>query len=122
MPGIPGRIILDGKCSVAAPVTVYIRLLDTSRIDAPAQLKAELALTAVRLDEIGHEGLPFCITLDEEPDPRARYEISVLADVNGDGKKSVGDYITMRSYPVLTAGSPTETSIRVQRISGSTKV
>jgi hypothetical protein len=40
----------------------------------------------------------------------------VLVDLDGDGKISKGDYISMQSYPVLTFGSPSEVTIEVKQV------
>ena len=40
----------------------------------------------------------------------------MLVDVDGDGKVSVGDYISMQSYPVLTFGYPREVTIEVKKV------
>jgi hypothetical protein len=75
----------------------------------------KVVLHNVRLDEIQEHGITFSLSV-REVDPRARYEVSVLVDVDGDGETSVGDYRNTVSYPVLTRGFPVELEIRAQRI------
>jgi hypothetical protein len=69
------------------------------------------------VDHLQLEGMHFCIPV-EEVDARARYEVSVLVDLDGDGQKGVGDYISVSAYPVLTHGHPDSVDILVRRIGG----
>lgn len=112
---VSGVIVLTGWRGETGPATVYVRVLDTSRADAPARRIAEAVQTAARLDLVARDGLPFSITL-ATLDPRARYEIDVLVDMDGDGKVSAGDYLSTRAYPVLTRGYPDRVEVLVQPI------
>ncbi len=49
-------------------------------------------------------------------DEHASYNVRALIDVDGDGKPSRGDLVTVQSYPVLTYGYPTEVSVQVRRV------
>ena len=42
--------------------------------------------------------------------------LEVHVDVDNDGKISVGDYINMESYPVLTYGNPNYISVKVKNV------
>jgi hypothetical protein len=75
----------------------------------------QVVLHDLRLDEVQDEGVVFCLVA-LEVDPRARYEVSVLVDLDGDGETSVGDYRNTVSYPVLTRGFPDEVEVRAKRI------
>jgi hypothetical protein len=92
-----------------------VRLLDTSRIDALAVTIDELVLEDVDLTAVEDTGLEFQLSA-EEVQPRARYEVGVLVDLDGDGRPSVGDYINTRSYPVLTRGYPDKVEVQVNPI------
>jgi hypothetical protein len=115
MQKVRGKVLLDGWQGEPGPATVYARLLDTSWIDAPAKTVDEVVLHDVRLDEIQDKGLAFSLAV-QEVDPRARYEVSVLVDLDGDGETSAGDFRNTASYPVLTRGFPDEVEVRAHRI------
>jgi uncharacterized lipoprotein YbaY len=110
-PVVKGEIKFAGKPDVPASAKIYVRLLNTSLADAPSNIVAEQVIDHLRNDEK--------IAFRLEPDSineRDSYTVSVLVDVDGDGKISKGDYISMQSYPVLTFGSPTEVTIEVKRV------
>jgi hypothetical protein len=88
---VTGKILLDGWGGEPGPATVYVRLLDTSRIDAAARKVAEVVLYDVQLDR-------------------------VHVDLDGDGRKSKGDYLNMQSYPVITRGHPNQVEVQARRI------
>ena len=115
MSTISGKILFDSWRGEPGPATVYVRLLDTSRVDTSARKIAELVLYDVRLDEISEEGLGFCLEANEV-DPRARYEVGVFVDLIGDGRKRAGDYLNTRAYPVLTHGFSNYVEIYVHPI------
>jgi hypothetical protein len=112
---VSGRILLNGWRGEPGPATVYVRLLDTSRIDAAALTVDEVVLHDVRLDQVERDGIEFRVAA-KELDPRARYEVGVLVDLTGDGQKSVGDYLNTRAYPVLTRGFPNQVEVHVHPI------
>jgi hypothetical protein len=112
---VTGRVLLDGWQGEPGPATVYVRLLDTTRIDAMARKIVEVILYDVWLDQVQEEGIEFCLWAGEV-DVRARYEVGVLVDLDGDGRKGVGDYLNTVSYPVLTQGFPAYVEARARRI------
>ncbi len=112
---VSGVIALTGWRGETGPATVYVRVLDTSRADAPARRIAEAVRPVARLDAVVRDGLPFSIAL-ESLDPRARYEVDVLVDLDGDGKISAGDYLSTQAYPVLTRGYPDRVDVLVQPV------
>jgi hypothetical protein len=112
---LSGKILLDGWQGEPGPATVYIRLLDTSRIDAAARKVVELILYEVWLDRAPEDGIAFCMRVGEL-DARARHEMGVLVDLDGDGRKGVGDYLNTIAYPVLTRGYPDYIEVHVRRI------
>lgn len=94
---------------------MYVRLLNTSLADAPSAVVAEQIIEHIASSLSKDEKVAFRL----EPnsiDERSTYIVSVLVDVDGDGKVSKGDYISMQSYPVLTYGSPTEVTIEVKKV------
>jgi uncharacterized lipoprotein YbaY len=114
---VTGKVILDGWQGEPGSATVYVRLLDTSLMDVAARRIAETIVHDIEVDHLQLEGMHFCIPV-EEVDARARYEVSVLVDLDGDGQKGVGDYISVSAYPVLTHGHPDSVDILVRRIGG----
>lgn len=112
---VSGRIVLDGWRGESGPATVYVRLLDTSLIDAPARIVDEVVVEDVRLDRVKDDGIEFRV-MARELDARARYQVGVLVDLDGDRRISVGDYVNTRAYPVLTRGFPDQVQIHVQRV------
>ena len=112
---VSGTLKLEGWQGEQGPATVYVRLLDTSWMDAPSRTVDEVVFDNVRLDEIQEHGLNYHLVA-EEVDPRARYQVSALVDLDGDGETSVGDYLTTVAYPVLTRGFPDVVDIRARRI------
>lgn len=112
---LTGKILLDGWQGERGPATVYIRLLETSRIDSAARKVVELILYDVRLDRTQEDGITFCLRVIHV-DSRARYEMGVLVDLDGDGRKGPGDYLNTSSYPVLTRGHPDSAEVHVRCI------
>ena len=114
-PVVKGEIKFAGKPDLPASAKTYVRLLNTSLADAPSAIVAEQVIDHTARFVSKGEKVAFIL----EPnsiDERDTYVVSVLVDIDGDGKVSVGDYISMQSYPVLTYGSPSEVTIEVKRV------
>jgi uncharacterized lipoprotein YbaY len=110
-PVVKGEIKFAGKPALPASAKVYVRLLNTSLADAPSTVVAEQVIDHVSKDK------PTSFRLEPDSiDERDSYTVSVLVDLDGDGKVSKGDYISMQSYPVLTFGSPSEVTIEVKQV------
>ena len=112
---VSGRILLQDWGGEAGPATVYVRLFNTTLIDAPARMVNEVVLHRVRLDRVRNLGIKFSVVAPKV-DARARYEVGVLVDLDGDTKPSHRDYVNTRAYPVLTRGFPDRVEIRVHPI------
>ena len=90
---------------------VYVRVEQVSLADAPAEIVAQSVLHDVRLTE------PHRIDLEvPQPDPRQRYAVRVHVDTTGSGEVGAGDYVTTRSYPVLTHDQPSQVSVQLARV------
>jgi uncharacterized lipoprotein YbaY len=112
---VKGEIKFAGKPDLPASAKTYVRLLNTSLADAPSRVVAEQVIDQTARFLSKGEKVSFVL----EPnsiDERDTYTVSVLVDIDGDGKISRGDYISMQSYPVLTFGSPTEVTIEVKLV------
>ena len=95
-----------------ASAKIYVRLLNTSMADAPSAVVAEQVI-----DHIASSVSKLVFRLEPDSiEERDTYIVSVLVDVDGDGKISKGDYISMQSYPVLTFGAPSEVTIEVKQV------
>ena len=93
----------------------YVQLLDVGAADASSRVIAEQVLTDISQKASSGQSIPF-VLYGAIPDERGSYTISVHVDVDGDGKISRGDYITMQSYPVLTFGYPDRVSVEVKKV------
>ena len=114
-PVVKGEIKFAGEPDLPASAKAYVRLSNTSLADAPSAVVAEQVIDHVASFLGKSEKLAFVL----EPnsiDEHDTYTVNVLVDIDGDGKVSVGDYISMQSYPVLTFGYPNEITIEVKRV------
>lgn len=112
---VKGEITFAGKPELPASAKMYVRLRNTSLADAASMVVAEQVIEHVARFLSKGEKVAFVL----EPgsvDERASYIVSVWVDVDGDGKISKGDYISMQSYPVLTYGYPNEVTIEVKEV------
>jgi hypothetical protein len=111
---ISGTIQFEGLCQPAQDVTVYVRVEEVGRLDAPASRIAEVVLRGVHVFP-GSPPIPFTIR-DVFPDPSGRYVVRVHADVDGDGQVTRGDYVSVQSYPVLTGAEADSVAIMVREV------
>jgi hypothetical protein len=109
---VQGKIFLKENPDQDQEVSVYIRVLDTSRADAASVKVKETVLHLVQFSDIYMNGYPFKLQIDKI-DPRRRYEVDVLIDLDNDGKTGKGDYISKQAYPVLTKGYPEYVEVEV---------
>lgn len=94
---------------------IYVRLLDTSMADAPAVLVAEQVLRE-SVEEVNRSGKVSFRLRGGPIDASRDYTVSVLVDVDDDGRVGHGDFINTQSYPVLTRGHSDSVSIQVERV------
>ena len=100
---IEGEIIFREIRSSFSDITVYILLEEVSRADAPSNEISRVVLPGISMDKDDLHPIPFRIS-HSPLEKHERYAISVLIDIDGDGKISLGDYITTESYPVPYKG------------------
>ncbi|MGE5401299.1 MAG: hypothetical protein ACM3S2_12910 [Ignavibacteriales bacterium] len=96
---IEGEIVFREILSSFSCAIAYILLEEVSRADAPSNEISRVVLPGISMDKDDLHPIPFRITY---PTPRKqkRYTISVLIDIDGDGRISLGDYITTESYSI----------------------
>lgn len=112
---VVGRIVTDVWQGSPGPVTVRVRLLDTTVVDESALVMAERVFRQIPAEQLLGAGMAFELAA-QELDLRARYEIEALVDCDGDGELGRGDYINTQSYPVLTRGYPRQVVVHVTRV------
>lgn len=111
-----GTIVFDADIEPFAGATVYVRLEEVTRADAPSRVIAETILRDVQVGGQGARELEFTIDMPML-DPRERYVLRVHVDVDGDGRIGVGDYVSTGSYPVVPGAGASARSIQVKRVS-----
>lgn len=107
MTDIRGQIVFEGDAPFLETGAVHVFLEDTTYADASAII--------VRHEVLEGGALSFAMT-GLTVEPQRTYTVRVLVDMDGDGRVSRGDYITMESYPVLTRGRPSDITVVVRRI------
>lgn len=115
-PLVSGEIVFDkgGPPTVSDIISLIVSLEDTTYADAPAKLIAQQK-TLISAETARHGSIPF-VVYGEVPDRLAVYTISVLVDIDRDGKVGHGDYVNAASYPVLTFGNPNRVTIQVKEV------
>ena len=101
---ITGKIVFDKISKSFKNATVYVRLEDVSRQDAPSTVISEQVIRNVEISEkdLSTGRLPeleFALSI-ELCDSKKMYVITAHVDVDRDGRISLGDYITQVYYPV----------------------
>jgi hypothetical protein len=95
---IAGTIRFQNVSKPAHRVTVFVRVEEIGQAEGPASRIAEVILRNV---DISAEASPLPFTIaNVTVVPGGRQVVRVHADVDGDGRVSRGDYVSMQSYPV----------------------
>jgi uncharacterized protein (DUF2141 family) len=110
---VEGTIQFENVRFPAQDVTVYIRVEEVSRLDAPGSRVAEVVLHGVH---VFAGAPPISLTARATCSPSGRYVVRVHADVDGDGKVSRGDYASVQSYPVLASAEADSVAIVVREV------
>lgn len=114
-PLVTGIILIGKKVEPFSGATAHVRLEDVSNADAASRVVAEQTLRNVSHTKGDETKLKFAL-YGKLPNERASYSVSAHVDLDNDGEVSVGDYISMESYPVLTYGYPSYVEVRVHRV------
>jgi putative lipoprotein len=113
------EVVVDGTISFGADIVpfskaaVYISLLDVTMQDAHSKTLASQVIKDVEYSP--DKRIEFSLKGKIE-DERGTYIISVHVDVDGDGRVSIGDYITTGYYQVAPVGNTTGLNVQVQRV------
>jgi uncharacterized lipoprotein YbaY len=110
---VSGVISFEGGVPRFAAATIYVRLEDVSVLDSPSVVLSQQVLQDVRPPD-GGRGVPFRVDAGAV-DPARRCNLRVHVDVDGDGRVSAGDFVTVQSYPV-TPGHRTELRVVVRSV------
>ena len=118
---IKGNIIFDkNNAKSFSGATIYVRLEDVTMQDAPSKLILQQVIKDVSYDglaEHNQKKFDFELIGDTAIDFQSMYAISVHIDVDNNGKVSLGDFINMESYPVITHGYPQDNiSVHVRQV------
>jgi hypothetical protein len=110
------RLVLGGEIASFSAAVAYFRLERADAADAPAELIAEKVLRGVS-HSLGSEARIDVVLSGPRPvSDRGHYYVRAHLDLDGDGRVSRGDYVTVESHPVLTFGHPAEVSLRVREV------
>jgi uncharacterized lipoprotein YbaY len=92
--------------------TLWVRLVDVGRADAPATTVAEKAIPGVTILSAA-DRVDFVLDVPDL-DARKRYAVEAHLDVDGSGVTSVGDYRTMEHFGVRpeTIDQPVTVQVR----------
>ena len=93
-------------------ITVYVKLVDASLQDVSSVLLGEQTLENVNYDSrLRYAGILFSIPVEFQINESATCYVSAHADIDGDGRTSKGDWVSMTAHPVLSHGNANEASI-----------
>lgn len=109
---VSGTVEFPPNLLPVGTATVYVRVEDVSRMDAPSLLVASQTLRDVPMPPPPGEPVSFAILVPSY-DPRLSYSVRVHVDRDGDGQVSVGDLVSTFSHPVLTHGAGSEVIVPV---------
>ena len=112
---VRGQIVFEDDASAFSNATLYVTLEDVTYADSRAIIVGRVVKEHISYDPAAPEPLTFEMPV-EVSERDALYNIRAHFDLNGDGKISQGDYLSMQSYPVITRGHPFEVSVRVSRV------
>lgn len=110
---LSGEVFFDAEGPPPARTAVHLVVEDTTRADASSVEAARLTL--IMPENFRDAALVFRLSVPHV-DPALRYELRGHADVDGDGRISQGDQISMESTPVLTQGHPVQVALRLRRL------
>lgn len=112
---IRGKLSFEGGIVNLGGAAVYVRLIDVSQTDAAARTVAEYKIISLPTGIDTRQEVSFELSVDRLMRGRS-YTLAAHVDVDGDGKVSIGDYITMESVPVREENIASRYIVRVRKI------
>ena len=103
--------LAPGAKAPQGTVTLRAQVEEITAADAPAHVVSR----AVERD-VDLTAAPRLTLQVPQPDLRARYTVRVHADVDGSGAVAPEDFVSVRSNPVLTHGSPDTVAVEVTSV------
>ena len=111
---IEGEVIFPKGTKPISGATLIATLQDTREADAPARIVRKHMLPSVSHDPARSRSLPF--SLEYDAPASLGLTVSVLVDLDGDGRTSPGDFINMESYRVKSEVNRQKVRVRVFRV------
>lgn len=112
---VTGEVVLPADDYPAQPAELVVQVEDISRADAPSVVVGEFRRRVAGLR--GGAALPFTITIPGDViDERHLYSVRAHIDVSGSGTVKRGDFVSTRTYPVLTRGYGENVQVSVRRV------
>ena len=112
---VSGDVVLPAGNYTVAPALVLVQVEDISRADAPAVVIGEFRQR--KTDLKGGDAIPFTVAVqDAAVDERHLYSVRAHVNVGDEGSVKRGDFVSTRTYPVLTRGSSNTVRVLVQQV------
>ncbi|MEP7291522.1 MAG: YbaY family lipoprotein [Chloroflexota bacterium] len=112
---VTGAILIPEKELLPGNAVAYVHLLDTSLADAPATIVSSQVIENLARVMDKERKIKFALSGQIE-DFKANYSVSVHIDVDNDGQISLGDYVNVQSYPVITFGYPKQVEVKTVKV------
>lgn len=112
---IKGEIKFEAHALSFINATMHVYLENVSVVDASSEVVGFYERKNVNFPNNKIRTLSFEIA-GRDLDERESYALRAHIDINGDGRVSKGDFISMQSYPVATFGHPRQISVLVRQV------
>jgi len=112
---IRGELSFEGGVANLGGAAVTVRLLDVSQVDAAERTVAEYRILSHPAGADTSHKITFEIASDRISKGQS-YTLAAHVDVDRDGKVSIGDYITMESFPVSAESLSSHYVVRVRKV------
>ncbi len=111
---ITGRLVFDRPRRLPPECRIRVEVIDARWADAPHRVIAAAQIDPAGLPE-EVEFIPFRLAA-ALPAAGPPCLITAHVDVDGDGRVSRGDLITMESYPIVSSADTIDTTVRVRTV------
>ena len=113
---VTGDIIFEQNTKPFHNATVYVKLLDIGKQDIQSQVISTQILNNVSFDQEKDKKISFTLRGNITNSRFATFVVSVLVDLDGDTETSLGDFITMTNYQVLSENCPDKITVEVKKV------